>query len=135
MITTVTQQAGAAPTEVLADAGYCSDENLAALEPTGIDAYVSTRKQKHGVRPGPCPRGPIPQAPTRVERMTRKLQTKTGAAVYATRKAIVEPVIGQIKHGRGFRQSLLRGVEKVRGEWALICTTHSVLKFYHLIAA
>ncbi len=134
MITAVTEQAGAAPTEVLADAGYCSDENLATL-PTGIEAYISTRKQKHGERPGPCPRGPMPKHATRVDRMARKLQTKTGAAIYATRKAIVEPVIGQIKHARGFRQFLLRGVVKVRGEWALICTTHNVLKLYRLCSS
>lgn len=69
---------------------------------------------------------------TRVDRMARKLLTKAGAAVYARRKAIVEPVIGQIKHARGFRQFLLRGVEKVRGEWALVCTTHNILKLYRL---
>jgi transposase len=134
MITAITEQAGTAPTEVLADAGYCSDDNLAALAPTGIEAYISTRKQRHGERPGPCPRGRIPTHATRVDRMTRKLQTKVGAAIYATRKAIVEPVIGQIKQARGFRQFLLRGVENVRCEWALVCTTHNVLKFYRLCA-
>ena len=55
-----------------------------------------------------------------------------GAAVYAARKGMVEPVIGQIKHARGFRQFLLRGVEKVRGEWSLVCTTHNILKLYRL---
>jgi transposase len=134
MITTIARQSGETPTQVLADAGYCSDENLAAIATTGIDAYISTRKQKHGERPGPCPRGPLPTTATRVERMTRKLLTKTGAAVYARRKTIVEPVIGQIKQARGFRQFLLRGVEKVRGEWALVCTTHNILKLYRLCA-
>jgi hypothetical protein len=55
-----------------------------------------------------------------------------GAAVYATRKFIVEPVFGQIKQARGFRQFLLRGIEKVRGEWALICMTHNILKFHKI---
>jgi hypothetical protein len=64
--------------------------------------------------------------------MSRKLHTKAGAAVYAARKSIVEPVIGQITHARGFRQFLLRGVEQVRGEWALVCTTHNILKLYRL---
>ena len=64
--------------------------------------------------------------------MTRKLHTKVGAAVYAARKAIVEPVFGQIKQARGFRQFLLRGLEKVQGEWALVCTTHNILKLYRL---
>ena len=134
MITTIAQQAGDTPTQVLADAGYCSDENLAAIATTGIDAYISTRKQKHGERPGSCPRGPLPKTATRVERMTRKLLTKAGAAVYARRKTMVEPVLGQIKQARGFRQFLLRGVAKVQGEWALVCTTHNILKLYRLCA-
>jgi transposase len=132
MVTTIEQQSGATPTQLLADAGYCSDENLAAIADTTIDAYIATRKQKHGERPGPCPRGPLPKTATRIDRMARKLQTKTGAAVYAARKAIVEPVIGQIKHARGFRQFLLRGFEQVQGEWALVCTTHNILKLYRL---
>ena len=135
MITTIEAQSGDTPAQLLADAGYCSDANLAAIADTTIDAYISTRKQKHGERPGrpgPCPRGPLPTTATRVDRMSRKLHTKAGAAVYAARKAIVEPVIGQIKHARGFRQFLLRGLEKVQGEWSLVCTTHNILKLYRL---
>jgi len=132
MITTIQRQAGETPTQVLADAGYCSEANLTAVEALAVDAYVSTRKQKHGARPGPCPRGRIPQAATVLDRMTRKLQTKAGAAVYAARKAMVEPVFGQIKHARGFRQFLLRGCANVQAEWALVCTTHNILKLYRL---
>ena len=132
MITTIERQSGDTPSQLLADAGYCSDVNLAAIGDTTIDAYISTRKQKHGERPGPCPRGPLPTTATIVDRMSRKLQTKTGAAVYAARKGIVEPVIGQIKQARGFRQFLLRGFEKVQGEWSLVCTTHNILKLYRL---
>ena len=132
MITTIAQQSGDMPTQLLADAGYCSDENLTAIADTIIDAYISTRKQKHGERPGPCPRGPLPAGATVVDRMSRKLHTKAGAAVYAARKSIVEPVIGQIKQARGFRQFLLRGFEKVQGEWSLVCTTHNILKLYRL---
>jgi transposase len=134
MITTIAQQSGETPTQVLADAGYCSDENLAAIADTTIDAYISTRKQKHGERPGPCPRGPLPKDATRVERMTRKLRTRAGAAVYVARKTIVEPVFGQIKYARGFRQFLLRGVAKVAAEWSLVCTTHNILKLHRLCA-
>ena len=132
MIVTIARQSGDTPTQVLADAGYVSEENLAAIALTSIDAYISTRKQTHGERPGPCPRGPLPQTASRVDRMTRKLHTKAGAAIYAARKGIVEPVIGQIKQARGFRQFLLRGVEKVRGEWSLVCTTHNILKLHRL---
>ena len=132
MIATVTQQSGEAPAVVLADAGYCSDANFVAINATPIDAYISTRKQSHGERPGPCPRGPLPATATPTDRMTRKVQTKAGAAVYAARKAIVEPVFGQIKQARGFRQFLLRGLEKVQGEWSLVCTTHNILRMYRL---
>jgi transposase len=135
MMATLEKQSGDTPTQLLADAGYCSDANLAAVADTPIDAYISTRKQTHGERPGrpgPCPRGPLPTTATRVDRMSRKLHTKAGAAIYAARKAIVEPVIGQIKQARGFRQFLLRGLEKVQGEWSLVCTTHNILKLYRL---
>jgi transposase len=132
MVAVIEQQWGDTPTQLLTDAGYCSDANVAAIAETPIDAYISTRKQKHGERPGPCPRGPLPKTATRVDRMARKLHRRAGAAVYATRKAIVEPVIGQIKHARGFRSFLLRGLEKVQGEWALVCTTHNILKLYGL---
>jgi transposase len=132
MIATITQQSGEAPAVLLADAGYCSDANLVAISATPIDAYLSTRKQSHGERLGPCPRGPLPATATPTDRMTRKVQTKAGAAVYAARKAIVEPVFGQIKQARGFRQFLLRGLEKVQGEWSLVCATHNILRMYRL---
>jgi transposase len=132
MIATIARQSGRTPRVLLADAGYCSDENVAATEHTEIDAYISTRKQTHGERPGPCPRGPLPADATWVDRMTRKLQTQRGTALYAARKMMVEPVIGQIKQARGFRQFLLRGLAKVQGEWALVCATHNILKLYRL---
>ena len=132
MIATITEQSGHAPAQLLADAGYCSDENLQAVAKMRIDAYISTRKQKHGERPGACPRGPLPATATRVDRMSRKLHRKVGAAVYAARKAMVEPVFGQIKQARGFRQFLLRGLEQVQAEWSLVCTTHNILKLYRL---
>jgi hypothetical protein len=62
--------------------------------------------------------------------MRRTFRTKRGRRLYARRKAIVELVFGQIEQGRGFRQFLLRGLRQVRGEWALICTTHNVLKLW-----
>ena len=67
--------------------------------------------------------------------MRRKLKTKASKAVYSARKAIVEPVFGQIKQARGFRQFLLRGLAKVRGEWALVCLTHNILKLHRICNA
>ena len=132
LIEAIQEQSGQRPEEVVADSGYCSDENLQYLAKRRMTGFVATGKQKHGQRKQACKRGPLPRGAGRVEQMARKLETKVGAAVYATRKFIVEPVFGQIKQARGFRQFLLRGIEKVRGEWALICMTHNILKFHKI---
>jgi transposase len=122
------------PAQVLADAGYCSEENLQALERRGIDAYIAPGRQPHGEWLAPAPRGRPPAGLTRRARMARKLRTLAGRAVYARRKAIVEPVFGQIKHARHFRQFLRRGWTAVRQEWALVCTVHNLLKLHLAVA-
>jgi transposase len=137
MLEVVEQQSGHRPEVVLADSGYCSEKNLEELDSEEdterrVIGYVATERQRHGEYKEPCPRGPLPRGATRVDRMRRKLKTKAGKAVYAARKAIVEPVFGQIKQARGFRQFLLRGIDKVRGEWSLVCLTHNILKLYRL---
>ena len=132
LVEAIGEQAGQKPEEVLADSGYCSEGNLKYLRKKRIEGFVATEKQKHGERQVPCKRGPLPKNASRVEGMQRKLETKAGAAVYALRKTIVEPVFGQIKQARGFRQFLLRGLAKVRGEWALICMTHNILKLHKI---
>jgi transposase len=132
LVEAIEEQSGQKPKGVLADNGYCSDENLKYLARKRMEGFVATGKQKHGERSETYKRGPLPKEASWVERMERKLETKMGAAVYATRKFIVEPVFGQIKQARGFRQFLLRGIEKVRGEWALICMTYNILKFHKI---
>ena len=128
----IRQQAGQKPEEVLIDSGYCSEPNLKYLEKEKIEGFVATDRELHRDQKQPCPRGPLPRGASRVDRMRRKLQTQAGAAVYATRKTIVEPVFGQIKQARGFRQFLLRGLEKVQGEWAMVCLTHNILKLHRM---
>src|ERR1039457_6673102 len=135
MVAAIEQQSGQRPQAILADTGYCSEENLAHLESSEqserkIEGYIATGKQKHDERLAPCKRGPLPKGATRVERMRRQLQTKVGKAIYAARKCVVEPVFGQIKQARGFRQFLLRGKAKVQGEWALVCLTHNILRLF-----
>jgi transposase len=137
MLEIMEAQSGQRPTEVLADSGYCSEKNLEQLDAEEqperrIAGYVATERQKHDDYRKRCPHGPLPEAATRVDRMKRKLQTKAGKAVYAARKTIVEPVFGQIKQARGFRQFLMRGIDKVSGEWALVCLTHNILKLHRL---
>ena len=136
MMEAVEEQSGQRPQAVIADSGYCSEKNLEHLESEKqperrMEAFIATERQKHGER-RVCARGPLPKGATRVERMKRKLLTKTGAAIYAARKGIVEPVFGQIKQARGFRRFSLRGLEKVKAEWALVCATHNLLKMYRL---
>jgi transposase len=139
MVETIQQQAGQLPEAILADNGYCSDKNLEFLESDQseqkIEGYIATGKQKHGERRTPCKPGPLPKGATRMDRMNRKLQTKVGKAVYAARKSVVEPVFGQIKQARGFRQFLLRGLKKIAGEWALVCMTHNLLRIYAVLQA
>jgi len=135
MVEVIEQQSGQRPEGILADSGYCSEENLKGLESADqpekkIEGFIAAGQQKHGEFRPPCKRGPLPKGATRVDRMRRKLQTKVGKAVYAARKCVVEPVFGQIKQARGFRQFLLRGIRKVKGEWALVCLTHNILRLY-----
>lgn len=130
MIKQVKANVGRVPRKASMDAGYFSDDNVRALEKLGVDTFVPPERQKHGLSTPAAPRGRMPAELSTKARMRRKLQTVRGRAVYAKRKTIVEPVFGQTKQGRGFRQFLLRGLAKVKGEWSLICTTHNLLKLW-----
>lgn len=120
---------GAKPEQMSADAGYCSDANLQALEARGIDAYVATGRAKDAAA-GAAEPGERIGPPTRVEAMRAKIEAGGHDSPYRLRKQLPEPVFGQIKQARGFRQFLLRGVEKVGGEWSLVCTAHNLLKLF-----
>ncbi len=122
--------AGQLPKALSADSGYFSEDNCSHLESQHVDGYISTGKQKHGETVAPAPRGRIPKTATIKERMSRKLRTKRGRCTYSKRKHIVEPVFGQIKQFRGFRQFSMRGYVKCQGEWDLVCLTHNILKLF-----
>jgi hypothetical protein len=113
---------GRKPKEASADAGYCSEANLAMLADRGISAYLATGRAKHPAQGKRKITGPLTKA------MRDKLKRAGWRSRYRFRKQIVEPVFGQIKQARGFRQFLLRGIEKVRAEWAMICTAHNLTK-------
>jgi len=117
------------PKEVSADAGYCSQANIRALVRRRIAGYIATGRQKHGTRAAVARRK---SRSVLIERMSRKLKRAGWRSRYRLRKQIVEPVFGQIKQPRGFRQFLLRGIEKVKAEWALICTAHNLTKLAKL---
>ncbi len=121
---------GGLPREMSADAGYFSSEAVHELSARGIDVYMPPDRMHHTDRMSAAPRGRIPAGLSTADRMRRKLKTKQGRQRYGLRKELSEPVFGQIKQARGFRQFLLRGKEKVGGEWQLICTGHNLLKLF-----
>ena len=129
----IKKRLGRKPKAVLADAGYWSEKNVEALGNRRIDAYIATQRHKHGEESPPVS-GRLPAGLSLRQTMARKLRTVAGRKVYSRRKVIVEPVFGQIKQARGFRQFLRRGVENVRHEWALVCTAHNILKLFTAMA-
>jgi len=134
----VENNAGARPQAVSADSGFWNPEQVAKIQAQGIDLHVATSRQKHETSPSGSDEATdsaeassnSEQEPSLRERMRRKLTSGAGRDLYRMRKAIVEPVFGQIKEWRGFRRFSLRGLRKVRAEWALVCMTHNLLKLF-----
>ena len=122
LVDQIEQNLGRKPKEASADAGYASEANLKALAEREIAGYVATGRAKHPADVKRKITGPLTKA------MRDKLKRAGWRSRYRLRKQIVEPVFGQIKQARGFRQFLLRGIEKVKAEWALICTAHNLSK-------
>lgn len=119
---------GQLPRRLTADSGYYNGEHVQSHE-MEVDLYIATEQFRHGERV-PAPRGRIPSGLSKKQLMGRKVRSARGQRIYAKRKQIVEPVFGQIKETRGFRQFLLRGLENVWGEWQVVCTTHNLLKLF-----
>jgi len=117
------------PEKVSADTGYFSEANVTDESVKDVDLYVATGRDKHSdvveTNSDPPPPGASPK-----EAMREKLRTQAGRTVYKMRKAIVEPVFGQIKEQRGFRRFSLRGKENVRREWRLVCAVSNLLKLF-----
>lgn len=128
MLSAVHANVGQLPEKASADAGFFSEANVTDQSLKGVDLYVPPDRQPHGtseVVPDPA----SPQG-TLGEQMRHKLRTPAGQAVYKLRKAIVEPVFGQIKEVRGFRRFSFRGLVQVAAEWTVICLTHNLLKLF-----
>ena len=132
MLEQVKRNMGAQPQAVSADNGYWNGKQVGDARVQGIDLHVATGKQKHG-EPSKAGDEDARESTAEaglLEQMKQKLKTQAGRDLYRMRKAIVEPVFGQIKEWRGFRRFLLRGLQKVRAEWKLICLTHNLLKLF-----
>jgi len=125
---------GRVPDELLVDAGYCSATNLdhaaGYAAEHGTDFYIATGRQRRDDPPPVAPRGPIPKDATEKQRMARKMATKKGRKIYARRKAIVEPVFGQMHTLQNAKQLLLRGLHQARGEWQLLAACHNIRKLH-----
>jgi transposase len=148
------EQGNPLPIPNTADSGYYSEESVRDVTAAGIDPYYAVGRDKHHASPTAepipaaelaatahsaatsCTSAPASTAAANPQdAMKAKLRTPTGRALYAARKHIVEPVFGQIKHVRGFRKFLLRGLELASAEWQLVCLTHNLLKIWRRVTS
>ena len=129
MVEELERELGELPPKLLADAGYFSEAHIHAVEAKGVTVYCPPDSWR--VTEGnPCPRGRPPKDEGIRARFRRRVRSWRGRQEYRWRKVSVEPVFGQIKQGRGLRQFLLRGKERVEAEWKLMCLTHNVRKLH-----
>ena len=128
MLERIRENCGEMPTILTADSGYISEKNIAYCETTGTNAYIAIKKTDA--------EGDTPTTSAQHARfaMREKLRSTEGKAAYARRKAIVEPVFGQIKGAMGFVRFSLRGLLKAPSEWAIVCTCHNLLKLFRATA-
>ncbi|WP_422334563.1 IS1182 family transposase [Rhodococcus sp. (in: high G+C Gram-positive bacteria)] len=128
---------GQVPEQVLADAGYCSADNLDRAaefaDEHGTEFYVATGRRRRDDPPAVASRGRIPKSANGKQRMARKLATRKGSKVYARRKAIVEPVFGQMSTLQNAKHLLLRGLDQARGEWLLLAACHNLRKLHGVV--
>ncbi len=119
------------PANATADAGYWNPEAEDRARALGTEAWVSTeRRRRGGAKRSDSEAEPPDGEADPLKRMRSRLANEEGRALYARRKAVVEPVNGQIKHARGFRQFSFRGLEAVEAQWALVCLCHNLLKMF-----
>ncbi len=108
------------PREVSGDAGFANEANLVALQERGLTGYLAPGRARHGAADA-AGRRRLTKMPL-MSAMAARLKRAGRRSRYRLRKQVVEPVFGQIKQARGFRQVLMRGLDQVRGEWPMICT-------------
>ena len=126
MVEAVKENLGELPKTVLGDTGFRSEDGFAKLEEKGVEGLVALGRE------GKARTAIDPKQYPATARMAERLASKEGQAHYRRRKAIVEPVFGWIKHAMGFRQFSLRGIDKVRGEWGLVCLALNVRRMWAL---
>jgi len=135
MLRKLTQLPVGKPEAIIADAGYFSELNVELCVEAGFTPYVVPKRDRHhwGMRHWKTPKPPGPHA-SALSQMLYRLRTPEGRAIYALRKCTVEPVFGNLKRAMGFRQFLLRGYHKARGEFLLACNAWNIRRLYALSA-
>ncbi|MGH7742448.1 MAG: IS1182 family transposase [Candidatus Eiseniibacteriota bacterium] len=123
---------GRKPREVSGDTGFATEANLEAMAERRVRAYLSPGRIRHGETDPAA--GRVLKRRPRMQAMAETIRRAGRRSRYRLRKQVVEPVFGHIKQARGFRQFLLRGLDKVRGEWAMVCTVHNILKLHRAAA-
>ena len=118
----------AQPETVPADAGYCNERDLSKLEARGIDGYVTPGREGKRVADKDAETYPA------THRMVEKLATSAGRERYAQRKWLSEAPNGWIKEVLGFRRFSVRGLNKARGEWDLVCLALNIKRLQPLLA-
>jgi transposase len=132
LVDTIIDNLGQAPGQVSADTGFASEANLLAMDARKIDPYLCPGRMRHGSNDPEAVR--VLKRTPRMQLMAETIRNAGRDSPYRLRKQVVEPVFGQIKQARGFRQFLLRGLNKVRGEWAMLCTAHNLNKLHRALA-
>ena len=117
---------GALPEKISADTGFWAPTNAVWCDEQQVDAYIATQRQRRSA----VPLGAAEPANTPQQEMRAKVASPEGQEIYRRRKCTVEPVFGQIKQAMGFRRFSMRGMDRARGEWALVCTCHNVRKLW-----
>ena len=124
---------------VLADSGYATGSEVSQLEGCGVEVLVATgaegHRRQHDFRPEPSPKPAKEPRADWIKAMQEKMELPENRAHYRLRKQTVEPVFGIVKQAMGFRQFLLRGVEKVEGEWALVTLAYNCRRLHNLMLA
>ena len=124
---------------VLADSGYATCSEVSQLEGRGVEVLVATgaegQRRQHDFRPEPPPKPAKEPRADWIKAMQEKMELPENRAHYRLRKQTVEPVFGIVKQAMGFRQFLLRGVEKVEGEWALVTLAYNCRRLHNLMLA
>jgi transposase len=132
MVERTIEVCGKTPEGLLADSGYFSKENVEAVQAKGTEPFIAVGREKKAEGAAATQQGTEAQKVRAA--MAEKLKVGEGKKIYARRKAVVEPVFGQIEQARGFRRFSQRGLKKVANEWAFVCLTHNLLKLFRYMS-